>query len=71
LRKFLPVTPLSLEGKTGVELAVNGFLDRFIGAGQKIKIFLRVPIISLKSLTLHPWWMDPDPNPIRDRVVWW
>ena len=43
LREFLPFTPLSLKGKTGVALEVNGFLDRFIGVGQKIKIFLRVP----------------------------
>jgi hypothetical protein len=71
LRKFLPFTPLSLKGKTGVRLEVNSFLDRFIGAGQEIKIFLRVPIIQWKPLTLHPWWMDPDPNSIRDWVVWW
>lgn len=59
----------SREGKTGVGLEVNGFLDRFIGEGQKIKIFLRVPIIQWKPLTLHPGWMDPDPNPTRSRVV--
>jgi hypothetical protein len=71
LRSFLPVTPLSLEGKTEVKLEANGLLDRFIGAGQKIKIFFRVPIMQGKPLTLHPWRMDPDPNPLRDRVVWW
>jgi hypothetical protein len=59
----------SLEGKTGVGLAINAFLDRFIGESQKIKIFLRVPIIQWKPLTLHPWCMDPDPNPTRSRVV--